>query len=127
MGLRGVHRRRPPQLGGRRHRQLRKCEEKASRFSAGGSQGRGWNATPKAALERDEYACVLCGTDPDELGRNPDVHHIVPVRIFAEAGRHDKTEAHDLDNVVTLCPGCHRRAEFGTVATNRLRRAIDAR
>lgn len=98
-------------------------------WAGGGTDnyGQGWNATREAALERDEYACVLCETDADDLGRNPDVHHIVPVRVFAEAPSHDRTEAHDLDNVVTLCPGCHRRAEFGTVATNRLRRAIGAR
>ncbi|MFU1781163.1 hypothetical protein ACM16X_07270 [Haloarcula japonica] len=25
-------------------------------------------------------------------------------------------DAHTLDNVVSLCPGCHRRAEFGRVS-----------
>ena len=98
-------------------------------WRGGGNEayGSGWAATREAALERDDYTCVLCETDAEDLGRNPDVHHIVPVRIFAEAPSHDRTDAHDVDNVVTLCPGCHRRAEFGNVARNRLRRAIGAR
>jgi hypothetical protein len=28
--------------------------------------------------------CVICGATTDELGRNPDIHHIVPVRAFVE-------------------------------------------
>jgi len=98
-------------------------------WEGGGNEayGAGWAATREAALERDGYTCVLCGTDADDLGRNPDVHHIVPVRTYVEAGSHDKTEAHELDNVVTLCPGCHRRSEFGNVPKNRLRRAVGAR
>jgi 5-methylcytosine-specific restriction endonuclease McrA len=43
------------------------------------SYGRGWNEVRERALERDDRTCVLCGTDADELGRNPDVHHLVPV------------------------------------------------
>ena len=98
-------------------------------WRGGGNEayGTGWAATRRAALERDDYAYVRCGTDTDDLGRNPDVHHIVPVRLFVEADGQDRTNAHDLDNVVTLCPACHRRADFGTVSRNRLRRAVDAR
>jgi hypothetical protein len=49
------------------------------------------------------------------------------VRVFAEAPRHGRTDAHDVDNVVTLCPACHRSSEFGNVPRSRLRRAIGAR
>lgn len=76
--------------------------------------GRGWNEIRERALERDGYACVKCGTDAEDLGRNPDVHHLVPVRAFVESPVMLETEAHTLDNVVTLCPGCHRKAEFGS-------------
>jgi 5-methylcytosine-specific restriction endonuclease McrA len=73
------------------------------------------------ALERDDRTCVLCGTDAAELGRNPDVHHIVPVRAFVESAVLIENDAHTLDNVVSLCPSCHRTAEFGGVSRRELR------
>ncbi|MDS0220281.1 HNH endonuclease [Haloarcula sp. S1AR25-5A] len=86
-----------------------------------GEYGPGWRTVREQALERDGHACVLCGTDADELGRNPDVHHIVPVRLFAAMPALTVRDAHTLDNVVSLCPGCHRRAEFGRVSPAELR------
>jgi hypothetical protein len=80
-----------------------------------------WRAVRREALERDDRTCVVCGTDAGELGRNPDVHHIVPVRAYAEAPEHDREDAHVLGNVVCLCPSCHRRAEFGKIPRDRLR------
>lgn len=85
------------------------------------SYGPGWNAVRRAALERDGYECVLCGTSRSDLRRNPDVHHLVPVRRFVESPLLTVTDAHTLDNVVTLCPSCHRRAEFGHITTAELR------
>lgn len=86
-----------------------------------GPYGRGWNEVRERALDRDEHACVLCGADTDDLGRNPDVHHVVPVRRFVESPALTERDAHTLDNVVTLCPACHRRAEFGSVSRAELR------
>lgn len=86
-----------------------------------GSYGKGWNQVRQRALERDDYACVLCGTDADELGRNPDVHHLIPVRAFVESPLLTVEDAHTLDNVVSLCPTCHRRAEFGHYSKAELR------
>lgn len=91
------------------------------RGGGNGSYGKGWNDIRKAALERDGYSCVICGTDADDLGRNPDVHHLVPVRLFVESPILTITDAHTLDNVVTLCPSCHRRAEFGHISRAELR------
>lgn len=72
--------------------------------------GQRWWRIRRRALERDGYECQHCGADRDELGRNPDVHHIEPVRSF------DRLEdAHTMDNVVTLCRSCHRRAEEGAI------------
>lgn len=88
------------------------------------SYGRGWNETRSKALERDDYECVVCGTGKEELGRNPDVHHIVPVRAFRESDDHDVTDAHYPENVVTLCPPCHRKADFGKIPKDRLRAAV---
>lgn len=87
--------------------------------------GRGWNAVREQALQRDGYRCVVCGTTREELGRNPDVHHIVPVRWFAESDDHDLTDAHFPDNVVSLCPSCHRKAEFGKIERSELRDHTD--
>lgn len=96
-------------------------------WKGGGNEpyGEGWAATRRAALERDGYACVRCGTDADALGRNPDVHHIVPVRHYIEAAAFEKTDAHTLENVVTLCPPCHRKADFGHIAAETQRELID--
>ncbi|MCU4925210.1 HNH endonuclease [Halobacteria archaeon AArc-dxtr1] len=71
--------------------------------------GREWWRIRRQALERDGYECQECGAGPDELGRNPDVHHQTPVRSFGEP-----EDAHTLDNVISLCRPCHRRAESKT-------------
>lgn len=73
--------------------------------------GSGWWQTRQAALERDDYQCQHCGASSDEIGRNPDVHHIVPVRNF----EHPES-AHTLDNVISLCRSCHRRVEEGSIS-----------
>ncbi|WP_336360305.1 HNH endonuclease [Haladaptatus sp. ZSTT2] len=86
-----------------------------------GNYGTGWNRVRKQALERDEYACKHCGTGKGELGRNPDVHHIVPVRWFVESEDHSRADAHTLDNVISLCPSCHRKADFGHISREKLR------
>lgn len=92
-------------------------------WAGGGNQeyGPGWAETRRAALERDDHSCVACGATKAELGRNPDVHHLVPVRAFAAADDRDVADAHTLENVVCLCPRCHRKAEFGTLSRERLR------
>ncbi|ELY87731.1 HNH endonuclease [Natrialba hulunbeirensis JCM 10989] len=73
--------------------------------------GQKWWAVRRRALERDDYTCQHCGVDADELGRNPDVHHLERVRSFDEPA-----EAHRLENVVSLCRQCHRHAEEGTIS-----------
>lgn len=73
------------------------------------------------ALDCDDRTCVRCGTTSDELGRNPDVHHVVSVRAFVESPVLTERDAHTLDNVASLCPSCHRRAEFGGVSRAELR------
>ncbi len=69
-----------------------------------------WNSARKRTLERDDYECQNCGKGRAALGRNPDVHHIVPVREFD-----DPVNAHFIENLVSLCPQCHAKAENGDI------------
>ncbi|WP_380677465.1 HNH endonuclease [Salinigranum sp. GCM10025319] len=70
--------------------------------------GSGWWETRRNALKRDGYQCRRCGIAAEELGQNPDVHHVTPVREFE-----NPEEAHSLANVVSLCRSCHRIVEEG--------------
>lgn len=93
----------------------------------GGSKvpyGRGWARVRKQALRRDGYRCRVCQKSKDDIGRNPDVHHIVPLRTFIESDEHEKEDAHTLDNVVSLCVDCHRKADFGNISAAKLRALI---
>jgi 5-methylcytosine-specific restriction endonuclease McrA len=78
--------------------------------------GQGWYAIRRAARLRDEYECQICGTSKDEMGCNPDVHHITPLREFD-----DPREAHRLDNVISLCRSCHRKAKAGAIEVPEIR------
>lgn len=74
------------------------------------SYGKRWWRIRRQALDRDEHTCQNCGKEASDLGQEPDVHHIKPVRAFNVA-----QDAHDLGNVITLCRSCHRNVEVGNV------------
>lgn len=72
--------------------------------------GSNWHEQRRLALERDQNRCRRCGCSTEqhraEYGIGLDVHHVQPLRTF------DTPEAaNDLDNLVTLCRGCHNRIE----------------
>lgn len=69
--------------------------------------GPNWAQQRLRARARDGFRCRRCGISEAELGRELDVHHKVPFREFD--GRY--TAANALDNLVSLCPSCHSRAE----------------
>lgn len=69
-----------------------------------------WVSVREKALQRDEHQCRVCGKTPEEIGRNPDAHHIVPMKEFD-----DVQESHTLDNLISLCPQCHADAERGAI------------
>ena len=71
--------------------------------------GAGWSGVRRRALRRDGCRCQLCGKTDDDIGRNPDVHHIEPVRTFE-----NPVDAHRLENVVCLCRSCHGSVENGS-------------
>ncbi len=66
--------------------------------------GPDWPRIRLAVRTRDGFRCRVCGTP--ENGREHDVHHKTPFRTFTSPA-----EANRLDNLVTLCPACHRKAE----------------
>jgi len=69
-----------------------------------------WPDIAEDARQRDDYECQRCGmtnaTHQDEIGVSLHVHHQRPVRDFENT-----TDAHDLENLITLCAVCHRRVE----------------
>jgi 5-methylcytosine-specific restriction endonuclease McrA len=75
-----------------------------------------WHRVRREALDRDDHRCQHCGKERAEIGREPDVHHLVPIREFD-----DPQEAHSLDNVVALCRSCHKFAEVGEIPVSEIR------
>jgi len=72
--------------------------------------GPDWPGIRLRVRTRDEFRCQACGRP--ETGPEHDVHHKIPFRQFRdEAGRILRVRANQLDNLVTLCPECHRKAE----------------
>ena len=66
--------------------------------------GPNWTKLRNEVRKRDNYQCQVCGL-PESV-RSHDVHHITPFRYFQS-----HQYANRLENLVTLCPRCHRRAE----------------
>jgi len=66
-------------------------------------RGPNWQAQKRAARVRDNFTCQHCGATNDTVLH---VHHIIPYRLFS-----NYFEANKLDNLVTLCPSCHRIAD----------------
>ena len=72
--------------------------------------GPDWEKIRERVRARDGFRCQVCGRL--EAGRQHDVHHKAPFRSFRdEAGRVLRERANQLDNLVTLCPECHKQAE----------------
>ncbi len=63
-----------------------------------------WSEIRAAVRARDGYTCAICGMPEGE--RQHHVHHKIPFRNFS-----DRDTANRMENLVTLCPSCHRQAE----------------
>jgi hypothetical protein len=61
-----------------------------------------WKKQRLLAWERDNYTCQDCGKTREELGKRPDVDHIVPYRF---------SFSHALDNLLSRCRSCHKKEE----------------
>lgn len=83
--------------------------------------GPDWKSIREQVRKRDEYKCQVCGTpegpstadlDVSYLSprlrakRQHEVHHKVPFRAFTS-----REEANRLENLITLCPSCHKQVE----------------
>jgi len=66
--------------------------------------GPNWLVQRERARSRDNYQCRVCGAIESE--RSHDVHHISPFRTYQTYEL-----ANQLDNLITLCSSCHRKAE----------------
>jgi len=79
---------------------------------AQGDRGPNWEQQRNRARSRDGHRCRHCSA-PERPSRAHHVHHIQPFRTFGYVrGENDKyLEANRLENLVTLCPSCHRRVE----------------
>jgi DEAD/DEAH box helicase domain-containing protein len=74
--------------------------------------GPNWSAQKTRVLVRDGGRCQGCGAR-ERPGRRHDVHHLRPFREFDYQPGVNQAylQANALENLVTLCPACHRRAE----------------
>jgi DEAD/DEAH box helicase domain-containing protein len=83
--------------------------------------GPSWKRARKKALERDDRTCRQCGAVEKE-GRSHDVHHLRPFREFGYVPGENRNDqlANDIDNLITLCPTCHHRAEAARGARSAL-------
>jgi 5-methylcytosine-specific restriction endonuclease McrA len=75
-------------------------------------RGENWRKQRRLARERDNYTCQMCGLTKSKIKRIfkrlPEVHHIIPYRKFGG----DYEVANSLDNLITLCPSCHTKADW---------------
>jgi len=69
-------------------------------------RGGDWETQALKARDRDGYTCRICGKTEKDLGKQMDVHHILPYRLFRS-----NMEANRMDNLLSVCPSCHRTLE----------------
>ncbi len=84
--------------------------------------GPNWEEQRQRVRERDDYRCTKCGK-PEPAGRQHDVHHLVPFRVFGYVpGLNEQyIQANSLENLALVCRTCHHRLE----ATVRTRGGLD--
>lgn len=72
--------------------------------------GSSWHFSRSQARKRDNHSCQRCGKTKGQIGKEPDVHHIIPFREF---GIERHKEANKLSNLICLCRSCHVQVENG--------------
>ncbi|MCS6825440.1 MAG: DUF1998 domain-containing protein, partial [Caldilinea sp.] len=81
-------------------------------FDSVNDYGPNWEEQRAAVRARERGRCAICG-GPEAPGRQHDVHHKIPFRLFGYVpGLNDfYLEANRLENLMLVCRGCHRRIE----------------
>jgi len=77
-----------------------------------GYYGPNWLKQRRKALERDNKTCKICNKTQKQLGKNPDVHHIIP---FIEFTVKRFLEANNLTNLICFCSYCHSKVTNGII------------
>lgn len=94
-----------------RNKRLSELRGPTNRHWRGGYEpyyGPNWEQQRRRARERDTYTCRACGISEASLGRELDVHHLIPFREF---GLERYESANHLANLRSLCPACHTTLE----------------
>lgn len=61
-----------------------------------------WKMAKLRVRRRDHHTCQICGKNKEEMGCEPDVHHIIPL---TEGGTNKPS------NLIMLCRKCHMHVE----------------
>lgn len=79
-----------------------------------------WSVQRQKALVRDGNRCRMCGASGEETTLH--VHHIRPFREYGYRPGHNRHDllANEVENLLTVCPSCHRQAEQGQQARSAL-------
>lgn len=75
--------------------------------------GKTWHQARRRVVERDG-CCQSCGDNGTDV--RLEVHHIVPIRLFAADDEVTVEHAHHEGNLILLCSACHKRAEYGDLS-----------
>jgi DEAD/DEAH box helicase domain-containing protein len=73
--------------------------------------GPDWGTIRERILERDSFTCKVCGNKGKTISLH--VHHKIPFKSFENIDL-----ANSLDNLITLCPECHKLAEINVRIRN---------
>ena len=101
-----------PAIAGARERAPRPGEGLARRPDKDPRLGR-------AALQRSGYRCQ-CGREHESFvsaatgERYLEAHHLIPLRLQAQVWREQGVNLDCLENLVALCPTCHRAVHYGS-------------
>ena len=73
-----------------------------------------WQKTRDFIVRRDNFLCRICLENGILTSGDLTVHHIVPLAV-------DFSKRVDPDNLITVCPQCHEKAESGSIGADHLR------